>query len=263
MPSKVAAQLYTVRDFTKTRQGLAESLKKISRMGYEAAQFSAVGALESANPEITVQEARQMLDDVGIRCIATHRSWEDLAQNTQAEIDFHGVLDCNYVAIGGIPQPYRSQGEQGYRDFVEAARPVIQKLKAGGLTFGYHNHSHEFERIAPGPKTLIDIFIEEGGPDFTLEFDVYWVAHAGANPARLLAQASGRVPVIHAKDKEVDADEGPVMCPVGEGNLDWDGIIEAGDKAGVEWYAVEQDTCRRDAFDCLRSSLEFLTSKGV
>ena len=53
------------------------------------------------------------------------------------------------------------------------------------------------------------------------------------------------------------------MCPVGEGNLDWDGIIEAGDKAGVEWYAVEQDTCRRDAFDCLRSSLEFLTSKGV
>ena len=149
MASKVAAQLYTVRDFTKTRQGLAESLKKISRMGYEAAQFSAVGALESANPEITVQEARQMLDDVGIRCIATHRSWEDLAQNTQAEIDFHGVLDCNYVAIGGIPQPYRSQGEQGYRDFVEAARPVIQKLKAGGLTFGYHNHSHEFERIAP------------------------------------------------------------------------------------------------------------------
>ena len=106
-----------------------------------------------------------MLDDVGIRCIATHRSWEDLAQNTQAEIDFHGVLDCNYVAIGGIPANLiRSQGEQGYRDFVEAARPVIQKLKAGGLTFGYHNHSHEFERIAPGPKTLIDIFLEEGGP---------------------------------------------------------------------------------------------------
>ena len=50
MPSKVAAQLYTVRDFTKTRQGLAESLKKISRMGYEAAQFSAVGALGERKP---------------------------------------------------------------------------------------------------------------------------------------------------------------------------------------------------------------------
>ena len=263
MPSKVAAQMYTVRDHTKTRKDLAESLRKISRIRYEAAQFSAVGALESADPEITVQEAKQMLDDNGIRCIATHRSWDDLANNTQAEIDFHGVLDCDYVAIGGIPQPYRSQGEQGYRDFLEAARPVIQQLKAGGLTFGYHNHAHEFERIAPGPKTLIDIFIEEGGPDFTLEFDVYWVAHAGANPAKLLEQASGRVPVIHAKDKEVDADEGPVMCPVGEGNLDWDGIIATGNKAGVEWYAVEQDTCRRDPFDCLRSSLEFLTSKGV
>lgn len=263
MPSKVAAQLYTVRDFTKTRKDLAESLRKVSRMGYEAAQFSALGAMEGPNPEVTAKEAKQMLDDNGIRCIATHRDWNELANNTQAEIDFHGVLDCDYVAIGGIPQPYRSQGEQGYRDFLAEALPVIQKLKAGGLTFGYHNHSHEFERIAPGPKTLIDIFIEEGGPDFTLEFDVYWVAHAGANPAKLLTQAAGRVPVIHAKDKEVDADDGPVMCPVGEGNLDWDGIIEAGDEAGVEWYAVEQDTCRRDPFDCLRSSLEFLTAKGV
>ena len=263
MPSKVAAQMYTVRDHTKTRQDLAESLRKVSSIGYEAAQFSAIGALESADPEITVHEAKQMLDDNGIRCIATHRSWDDLANNTQAEIDYHGVLDCNYVAIGGIPQPYRSQGEQGYRAFLAAAKPVIQKLKAAGLTFGYHNHSHEFERIAPGPKTLIDIFIEEGGPDFTLEFDVYWVAHAGANPERLLRQASGRVPVIHAKDKEVTAEDGPVMCPVGEGNLDWDGIIAAGNETGVEWYAVEQDTCRRDPFDCLRSSYEFLTSKGV
>ncbi len=263
MPSKVAAQMYTVRDHTHTRQDLAESLRKISSIGYEAAQFSAIGALESDNPEITVQEAKQMLDDNGIRCIATHRSWDNLANDTQAEIDYHGVLACDYVAIGGIPQPYRSQGEAGYRAFLAAAQPVIAKLKAAGLTFGYHNHSHEFERYAPGPKTLIDIFIEEGGPNFTLEFDVYWVAHAGANPERLLRQCAGRVPVIHAKDKEVDAKDGPIMCPVGEGNLDWDGIIAAGNETGVEWYAVEQDTCRRDPFDCLRSSYDFLTSKGV
>ena len=31
-------------------------------------------------------------------------------------------------------------------------------------------------------------------------------------------------------------------------------------RAGVEWYAVEQDTCRRDPFDCLRSSFDYLSA---
>jgi sugar phosphate isomerase/epimerase len=53
------------------------------------------------------------------------------------------------------------------------------------------------------------------------------------------------------------------MAPVGEGNLDWDGIIAAGEEGGVEWYAIEQDVCRRDPFDCLASSFEFLAAKGL
>ena len=48
------------------------------------------------------------------------------------------------------------------------------------------------------------------------------------------------------------------MAPVGEGNLDWDGIIPACVAAGVEWYAVEQDDYLSDPFDCLRSSYEYL-----
>jgi sugar phosphate isomerase/epimerase len=71
------------------------------------------------------------------------------------------------------------------------------------------------------------------------------------------------VPVIHVKDKEVVPGDGPVMAAVGEGNLDWAGILPACAQAGVEVYAVEQDICRRDPFDCLRSSYEFLQAQGV
>ena len=41
----------------------------------------------------------------------------------------------------------------------------------------------------------------------------------------------------------------------------WTGIISmpACEAAGVEWYAVEQDICRRDPFDCLQSSYTYLT----
>jgi sugar phosphate isomerase/epimerase len=216
--------------------------------------------MNGERPEVSAQEARDLLDRNGLRCLATHRSWDDLAQRTDAEIAFHHTLGCDYVAIGGIPGSYGARGAEGYAQFVTDAAPTIARLKAAGIRFGCHNHDHEFRRIGPGRRTLYDILIEAGA-DFTLEIDVYWADHAGINPVRLFERCAGRVPVIHLKDKEVVAGEGPVMAAIGEGNLDWEGILPACQAAGVEVYAVEQDICRRDPFDCLRSSYEFLKDK--
>jgi hypothetical protein len=96
-----------------------------------------------------------------------------------------------------------------------------------------------------------------------LEIDTYWIQHAGIDPAKFMLRFPGRLQVIHVKDKEVVSGDGPVMAPVGEGNLDWDAIIEAGKAGGVEWWTVEQDYCRRDPFDCLASSFEYLAARGL
>ncbi|MDP6118735.1 MAG: sugar phosphate isomerase/epimerase [Planctomycetota bacterium] len=262
MGSRAAVQMYTLRDQTKTASDFADSLKKISDIGYEAVQLSAVGCMGGDGPEVDAADGRKMLDDNGLETIATHRGWDDLANETQREIDFHQTLGCTYTAIGGIPGPYREKGADGFREFVKDSAATIARLKEAGITWGYHNHAHEFVRYAPGPKTWYDIFIDEGGPDFTLELDTYWAVHAGADPIAIFDRCQGRVPVIHVKDKEV-VDNEAIMAPIGEGNLNWDGIIESGQRAGVEWYAVEQDRCYRDPFDCLKSSFEFLVSKGV
>ena len=262
MKPKLAVQMYTVRDFTRTAAELEESLRRIRAIGYRAVQLSAVGAMQGETPEVSAAEARRMLDEHGLQCIATHRNWDDLAQRTEAEIAFHKTLGCDFTAIGGLPGRYGTQGAAGYTQFVQDAAPVIAQLKAAGIRFGYHNHAHEFERIGPVRRTLYDLFIEEGGPDFLLEIDVYWAVHAGVSPERLFARCAGRVPVIHLKDKEVVPKDGPVMAAIGEGNLDWEAILPACEQAGVEWYAIEQDVCRRDPFDCLQSSYAFLQTQG-
>lgn len=260
MPSRLAVQMYTVREFTKTASDLSASLQKIRAIGYEAVQLSAVSAMNGDNPEVSAADARKMLDDNGLRCIATHRGWDALSQQSDAEIEFHNTLNCDYTAIGSLPGSYQSQGAAGYRQFLHDSAPVIARLKSAGIRFGYHNHAHEFERIGTGRTTLYDIFVEEGSPDFTLEIDTYWVVHAGANPVSIFERSHDRVPVIHLKDKEVISKVGPVMAPIGEGNLDWDSILPACQSAGVEWYAIEQDETRRDPFDCLRASFDFLTT---
>ena len=258
--SQLAVQMYTVRDFTATAEDLAATLAKIRAIGYPAVQLSAIGAMAGGTPAVSAQLARRMLDDNGLHCIATHRSWESLTGETEKEIAFHHTLGCDFAAIGSLPPAYAESGAAGYAAFARDAAPVIAHLKDAGIRFGYHNHAGEFERTGD-TRTRFDILIEEGGPNLCLELDLYWIAHAGANPQRLVERCAGRVPVIHVKDKEI-VDGQPVMAPVGEGNLDWPSLLPACADAGVEWYAVEQDVCRRDPFDCLRSSFQFLSGRG-
>ena len=258
MPSKLAVQMFTVREHTKTASELAETLRLIRKIGYEAVQMSAIGAMNGDTPEVDALLARRMLDDNGLRCIATHRPWDRLVNETDKEIEFHQTLGCDYVAIGGLGG-VADDSYGRYRTFVKEAEALIAKLKPAGIRFGHHNHSHEFFRPERHGKTLEDILIHEASPDLMLELDIYWIEHAGLNCVRIVERCHGRVPVIHIKDKEVICGESQTcMAPIGEGNMDWAGIIPACEAAGVCWYAVEQDDCYRDPFDCLKSSYDFL-----
>ncbi|MBC2593190.1 sugar phosphate isomerase/epimerase [Ruficoccus amylovorans] len=263
MTPKTAVQMYTVREHTLTAADLSQTLKKISDIGYTAVQVSCVGAMNGDAPEVDAKTARRMLDDNGLKCIATHRAWESLADNLQAEIDFHHTLGCDYIALGGVPAAYGDTVE-GYRRFIAESRSVVDGLKAAGIQFGLHNHSKELFRPVKGGPSLLDIMIDDTAQDVMLELDLYWLDNAGTNCERILERCHGRVPVIHLKDKEVSEPTNETrMAPIGEGNLDWDHIIPACEAAGVRWYAVEQDQCFRDPFDCLKSSYEYLSGKGL
>lgn len=256
MPGKLAAQFYTLREFTKTADGLKDALRRVAEIGYPGVQLSGVGCMEGDAPEVDAATARGWLDEFGLVCCATHRPLPRIIGNTDEEIAFHQTLGCDYAAIGGIWDYGRDA--DSFRRFLRDVAPAIEKLKSAGIRFGYHNHSHEFIKDAATGKHLYDVLLNEASDDLYLEVDTFWVIHGGLDPAKFLAAASGRIPVIHMKDMEVVDQDGPVMAPVGEGNMDWPAICDAAEAGGTEWYVVEQDTCRRDPFDCLASSYEYL-----
>ena len=70
-----------------------------------------------------------------------------------------------------------------------------------------------------------------------------------------------RMPVIHVKDMVME-DRTQLMAEVGEGNLNWPGILQACEDANVEWLAVEQDICQRDPFESLAISYNNLKAMG-
>ena len=250
--SQLAAQLYTVRDFTNTPADIATTMKKVKQLGYDAVQCSALGTIDA-------HELKKIVDGEGLTICATHTDYDRMRDDPQAVIDEHNLWGCKHAAIGGLPQEYRSA--EGYARFAKEASEVAKRLAEGGLTFSYHNHSFELERF--NGRTGLEILYEDSDPKyFNSELDTYWIQHGGGDPAAWIRKLRGRADIIHLKDMGMD-DRTQLFAEVGEGNLNWPAILDACKEAGVEWYIIEQDTCQRDPFESLGISLRNLKEMGL
>ena len=251
----LAAQLFTVRDFTKTLDGFADSIAKISAIGYKAAQVSAIGP-------ISPEDVKKICDDHGITIVNTHIAWPRLQEEISAVIDEHNLWDCRHVAVGAMPFHFIEAGEEGLRQFIGEANEVGKTLHEAGLTFSYHNHSFEFIRY--GDKCGLEILFDETDPRYVqAELDTYWIQFGGGDVRDWILRVKDRMPVVHLKDMAMAGWREHVMKEVGEGNLNWPGILEACRQANVEWYAVEQDICPGDPFESLAISYRNLVQMGL
>lgn len=249
--SNIAAQMYTLREFTQTPEGLRESLRKVSDIGYQAVQISGIGKMDP-------QLVKQYADEFGLKICATHIPWDRLVNDLDALAAEHKLWDCKYVGIGSIPGEYQTS-QEGYRTFTKLASGIARTLKEQhGLQFVYHNHDFEFEAF--DGLTGMEVMLQESGPDFGFELDLYWVQAGGGDPVEWIHKVEGRMQAVHFKDMAI-LNKKPVFAEIGEGNMNYGAIIEACRKTGIEWYIVEQDVCQRDPFESLAISLRYLHSR--
>lgn len=244
----IAAQLYTLRDSLKTPADIGKTLRRVRKMGYPAIQISGLGPFD---PQFMADLTREL--DLTV-CV-THVSPDRLLHDLPAVVREHRLWNCEYVGIGSMPDAYRGSRD-GVLRFARDFGAVGRELQAEGLKFVYHNHHFEFEKY--DGVTGMDLLFDATDPkSFGFLLDTYWLQVAGADPVKWIRKAAGRVGPIHLKDVAVRGGA-TVYGEIGEGNLDWDGILAACRETGVEWYAVEEDDCPGDPFDSLARSLAYL-----
>jgi len=95
------------------------------------------------------------------------------------------------------------------------------------------------------------------------ELDLYWVQHGGGSPVAWINKLGKRAPLVHFKDMKISVDMKQSFAEVGEGNLDWPGIIEACVANDVQYYIVEQDTCERDSLESVKTSYDNMRAMGL
>jgi sugar phosphate isomerase/epimerase len=245
---KLGAQFYTLRDFCKDLNGLEESMKKVADMGYTSIQLPGVCAYEG---EWAAEKAKEN----GLTVDITHFAYGKIINETEATIKHHDAMNCKCIGIGASPY---DKTLEGFTRMADEIAQVIPKINASGHKLMYHNHHFEFGK--ENGKTYLEHLCERFTPEeLGITLDTYWVQTAGGDPAQWLEELSGRVPCIHLTDHSFDRK----MAAVGEGNINFDAVFKAAEKAGTKYMLVEQDDCNgEDPFECLKRSYNNLKALG-
>jgi sugar phosphate isomerase/epimerase len=249
---KLGAQLYTLREHTKTENDFAGTIKRVAEIGYKYVQVSGIGA------GISAEFIKKVTEDNGVKVILTHTALDRIRNETEKVIEEHNIFDCPGIGLGGY---YGDRTAGGFKKFAEDMKPVVAKIKAAGKFFLYHNHRFEFEHFAPG-KTAIDIMLENSDTSaFKLTFDTYWAQAGGVDPAQFIKDYKDNIFVTHLKDMAVKEDKA-VMTEIFTGNINFTRILKVSEKSGILWHFVEQDEVYMDAFESMKISYDNLMATG-
>ena len=244
---QVAAQLYTLRDHLKTPVEIAQSLKKVRKIGYEAVQISGLGPIDPV-------ELRKLLDGEGLTCCATHEG--NILTEPEKVVAVLDKLGCQYTAYP-YPDGVKLDTFQAVKEFAAKLDKAGKILADAGKVLTYHNHHIEFQRL--DGRLILDIIYGETHPrHLQAEIDTYWVQYGGGNPAAWCEKLRNRLPLLHMKDYGINRENKVVFAEIGSGNLDWKPIVNAAEKSGCLWFIVEQDTCPGDPFDSLKISYDYI-----
>jgi sugar phosphate isomerase/epimerase len=242
----IALQLYTIRD--ETARDFPGALRRVAEIGYNAVEFAGYGGLSS-------DAMVALLGETHLRAAATHVDFTRLQSDLDREIGYCKTIGCSFLVLPSLPAEQRNP--TGVSLLAPWLNDVGRRCQESGIAFAYHNHNFEFDR-SEGVH-LLDHLLDATDPALvSLEFDVYWAAYAGVDPAAYLRTHASRMALVHLKDMAQDRD----FAEVGAGTLDMPAILAASREAGVAWLIVENDRPRIPSLESARRSLEYLSGAG-
>ncbi|WP_407271866.1 sugar phosphate isomerase/epimerase family protein [Radiobacillus sp. PE A8.2] len=277
---KIGVQMMMLKEKV-AELGAYETLKRIYNLGYRAVEVSQI----PMTPE-NVAEIKRASEDFGIKIAAMSAALEPAMPGAPGETlsnDFDKIvndcktLKCNFLRIGMLPMTVIGE-KDSVMGFIDRAEQMAHRLADYDIELYYHTHHIEFQKY--DGEYLLDL-IKNHTTKLGFELDVHWIQRAGENPIEVIKQYKDRISLLHLKDyrigkldiTEKDFEDKSVFskkfinliefAEVGEGNLDINGVIQAGLESGAKYFLVEQDdTYGIDPFECLDTSAKNLRKLG-
>lgn len=256
---QIGLQLYSIREVIheNDKADFERLLNQLSAMGYTAVEAASYnhdnGQIYGYSPEAfkAAVEAAGMvslsahightLSDVELNSgdFSESLAWWD---KTIADQKKAGV---SYIVMPWMSLPATLKQLKTYCDYYNA---IGKKCAAAGIKFGYHNHSHEFQKVEG--TTAYDYMLQNTDPQYVIfEIDLYWCVKAGCSPMDYFKKYPGRFKLFHVKDENELG---------GSGAIDFYSIFKDADIAGLEYPVVEIERYSHPVMEEAKESADFL-----
>ena len=177
--------------------------------------------------------------------------------------DTHATVDAAAeLGVTTLIEPYQP-GERfatrgDIRQLADQLSAASQVAAPYGIRVGYHNHDHELAtRVDDEPALLV--LADECDPSVVFEVDLFWVAYAGLDPARVVTYLGQRVAALHVKDGPAGRDVSH-QVPAGRGDVS---LLESIRQAPDALLVIEFDQYAGDLFEGIAESRRYLMTEGV
>ncbi len=249
----IALQLYSLRDDIK--KDYAATIKKAGEMGFTAVEAAGYG--EGKFYGKTPEEFKADIEAAGMKVLSSHTT-KPLSEKELASKDFseslkwwdatikaHKAAGMKYIVAPWMDIPKTLKDLQTYCEYYNE---IGKRCKENGISFGYHNHAHEFQKVED--KVMYDYMLENTNPEYVFfQMDVYWVVRGQQSPVDYFNKYKGRFPLLHIKDNKELGQSGMVG---------FDAIFKNTDAAGTKHLIVEVEKYNFTPEESVKQSLDYL-----
>ena len=236
----VGLQLYSVR--AQLGKDVPGTLAEVQGWRVKYVELAGTYGLSPA-------DFKAQLDAHGLVPQSGHFSFDQWAKDPEAVLSQADTLGLKYVGCAWIPHEGHPFDEATCRNAIEVFNRAGAAAAKHKMQFFYHTHGYEFQPFGDG--TLFDRLVQ--GTDqknVKFEMDIFWIAHAGQDPVKLLAKYPKRFALVHLKDMKKGTPTGLLTgssdvsndATLGEGELDLPAILKEAQKIKVKWYFIEDES---------------------
>ncbi|MGA2849664.1 MAG: TIM barrel protein [Terracidiphilus sp.] len=251
----IGLQLYSVRELLP--KDFDGTLAKVRADGYT--EVEAAGYYDK--PAVDFKKA---MDNAGLRCVSTHHPLGVLRPRLDELIEYGHNLGLEYIICSSsVRRDPAAKGPLTLDDWHYVAgefNRIGEKVKAAGMTFGYHNHTPEFG--TEGGVVFYDELLKLTDPKLVhFEMDCGWVFAAGRDPIEYLSKTPERFPLLHVKDMTKGPSGQFHSTVMGRGLVNYRPILRAA--KGLKHYFIEQEEFDLDPIEALRLDAEYMRKLDV
>lgn len=240
-------------------------LKRVKLCGFEG--------IEMGTPEgFAHEEYKAYMDEIGLTVVSgTGLRYPALeGADFSKQLAEGRVLGCKNIMVSNMPNLVLGNPTELKKFIGHLNRAGKILMEEGGMHLSYHNHAVDFSKI--NGATILQQIFDGTDPRYVFfEPDTHWIQAGGGHVISWLKKLKGRMYMVHFKDYGIDpySDHTFLECThklfmeVGEGNLNWPGIIEECQNQGIAWCAVEQDKTQRPPYESLALSVKNLRGFGL